>query len=144
MLVHELAPLLVAQRGVIINIASVAGLIGQPNSPVYAATKWALTGFSDSIRARYARHGVYVSNVHPGPVPTPGWPHAHLTERAITRPLWCDVDVIGRAIVLAAMRRSAAPVRPRLFHVVPLVRVIAPRFTRWLLARSAHRMTPET
>lgn len=136
-LVHEFLDLLTDSTGSIVNVGSVAGLVGQPHSPVYAATKWAITGFSDSIRARVATRGIHVACVFPGPVPTPGWPHARLTSRWWARPLYCSDDVIARAIVAAAQRRLTSPIRPRVFAIIPVFRALAPRLARRALVASA-------
>ena len=47
-------------HGHIINIASMAGKIATANSSVYAATKFAVIGFSDALRLELADKGVYV------------------------------------------------------------------------------------
>lgn len=61
------------RRGLIINIASIAGKIYLPNESVYGATKWAVNGFSGALRAEAAAHGVKVSCVFPGGIDTPFW-----------------------------------------------------------------------
>lgn len=38
------------KKGHILNIASAAGMVGNPKMPVYAASKWAMIGWSDSLR----------------------------------------------------------------------------------------------
>ena len=63
---------LIAEKGYghIINIASMAGKIATANSSVYAATKFAVIGFSDALRIELADKGVYVTTVNPGPIET--------------------------------------------------------------------------
>jgi uncharacterized protein len=58
------------QTGHIINIASQAGKIATPKSSVYAATKHAVLGFTNSLRMEAAQSGVYVTAVNPGPIKT--------------------------------------------------------------------------
>lgn len=41
----------------ILNIASAAGTLANPNMSVYAASKWAVIGWGDSLRLELARHG---------------------------------------------------------------------------------------
>ncbi len=138
---HELLPLLRASRGTIVNVSSVAGLIGTPDAEVYSATKWALTGFSEALRASQSRHGVRVVCVHPGPVPTPGWPHARLDSSWFgRRVLASDVAAIARACERASRGRGGpSPVRPRTYAPIPLLRGIAPWLVRGLLAWAARR-----
>lgn len=64
-------PLMREQRhGNIINITSVAGLIGFPGSGYYAASKHAVEGWSDSLRAEVLPLGIGVTCVEPGPFRT--------------------------------------------------------------------------
>ncbi|TVR89115.1 MAG: SDR family NAD(P)-dependent oxidoreductase [Saprospirales bacterium] len=44
-------------EGHIVNIASAAGLIGNPRMSVYAASKWAVIGWSDSVRLELEKAG---------------------------------------------------------------------------------------
>jgi len=52
--------------GRIVNISSIGGKIGVPHLAPYCASKLALTGLSESVRAELAKHNVYVTNVCPG------------------------------------------------------------------------------
>jgi NAD(P)-dependent dehydrogenase (short-subunit alcohol dehydrogenase family) len=71
LLVSVLAPKMVARGdGVIINIASRAGTMGQPDSAAYGATKAALASFARSWAAEYGPAGVRVNAISPGPVYT--------------------------------------------------------------------------
>jgi short-subunit dehydrogenase len=49
------------QGGRIINIASLAGLIGHPFNASYSASKHALVGFTKSIRVELAPFGIEMS-----------------------------------------------------------------------------------
>lgn len=59
-----------ARKGHIINIVSMSGLVASAKSSVYSATKFALIGFSNTIRLELASYGVTVTTVNPGPVAT--------------------------------------------------------------------------
>lgn len=64
-------PLMREQRkGNIINITSVAGLIGYPGSGYYAASKHAVEGWSDALRAEVLPLGIGVTCIEPGPFRT--------------------------------------------------------------------------
>ena len=54
------------RRGVIINVASVAGFRPSPYSAVYSATKHAVVGFSHALRGELSGTGVKVCVVYPG------------------------------------------------------------------------------
>ncbi len=56
--------------GHIINIASVAGLIGNPNLSAYNATKFGVRGFSEALMKELRDHGIKVTCVYPGSVAT--------------------------------------------------------------------------
>ena len=57
-------------RGHIVNITSVAGLIGYPGSGYYAASKHAVEGWSDALAAEVGPLGIRVTCVEPGPFRT--------------------------------------------------------------------------
>jgi NAD(P)-dependent dehydrogenase (short-subunit alcohol dehydrogenase family) len=52
--------------GRIVNVSSIGGRIGVPHLTPYCASKFALAGLSDSMRAELARHGIAVTTVTPG------------------------------------------------------------------------------
>ncbi len=56
--------------GHIINVASIAGLIGLPGSSIYSATKFGVNGFSDSLRREVQGLGIRVTAFCPGFVAT--------------------------------------------------------------------------
>jgi NAD(P)-dependent dehydrogenase (short-subunit alcohol dehydrogenase family) len=60
-------PIMRRQRGGrIVNVSSIGGKIGVPHLVPYCASKFALAGFSDSVRAELARDRIYVTTVIPG------------------------------------------------------------------------------
>jgi NAD(P)-dependent dehydrogenase (short-subunit alcohol dehydrogenase family) len=65
-----LARFLPRGRGHLVNIASVAGKAGFPGGVTYCATKHAVVGLSEAIRAEYRRSGIDVSIVMPTVVNT--------------------------------------------------------------------------
>ena len=52
--------------GRIVNISSIGGKIGVPHLAPYGASKFALTGLSESLRAELTKDGIYVTTVCPG------------------------------------------------------------------------------
>lgn len=64
-------PILVAQdSGAIVNTSSVFGLVGMPYQSAYCAAKFAVRGFTDSLRQELRGSGVRAVNVHPGGINT--------------------------------------------------------------------------
>jgi short-subunit dehydrogenase len=49
-----------------VNISSIGGKVAIPHFAPYSASKFALTGFSDAIRAELARDNIHVTTVAPG------------------------------------------------------------------------------
>ena len=62
---HALPWLIAQQRCTIIGIGSLGGLVGQPGSSAYAASKWGLRGLLESVALEVKPHRVRVSVVHP-------------------------------------------------------------------------------
>lgn len=56
--------------GSIVNISSVFGLIGIPGQSAYCAAKFAVRGFTESLRQEVHGTGVHVGCVHPGGIKT--------------------------------------------------------------------------
>lgn len=65
-------PHLKASKGSrLINVASVAGIVGSPGLAVYSATKHAVRGLSEALDAEWTRHGIDVACVMPFFIETP-------------------------------------------------------------------------
>jgi 3-dehydrosphinganine reductase len=60
------------KRGIIINTSSVAGFLGVFGYTDYAASKFAIIGFSESLRQEGAKHGVEIKVLCPPDTETPG------------------------------------------------------------------------
>jgi len=54
----------------IVNLSSVFGIIGVPTQSAYCASKFAVRGFTESLRQELAETNVHVSCVHPGGIKT--------------------------------------------------------------------------
>ncbi|MGE0383395.1 MAG: oxidoreductase [Gammaproteobacteria bacterium] len=94
-LMQALLPSMRERRdGRIINISSIAGVIGFPGQPAYCASKFALNGLSEALAGEVAQFGIRVTLVEPGGFRTE-W-----TGRSMKRPenmLSCYDDVTGRS-----------------------------------------------
>ena len=70
-LTQAVLPIFTAQKsGVFVPIASVAGRISTPRRAAYGATKHALIGFFDSVRAEVYPDGIRVTTILPGYIKT--------------------------------------------------------------------------
>ena len=71
-----------ADEAHIVNISSVFGLLGIPQQTSYCASKFAVRGFSESLRIELASSHVGVTSVHPGGIATNIVADARLTGEA--------------------------------------------------------------
>jgi NAD(P)-dependent dehydrogenase (short-subunit alcohol dehydrogenase family) len=70
---HYFIPNMIARErgGHVVNVASAAGLAAPKITPVYASTKFAVVGLSESLRAELRPHGIGVTTLCPGVINTP-------------------------------------------------------------------------
>ncbi len=67
---HAALPYLKQSRGRIVAVSSLAGLVGVPGRTAYSASKFAMTGFFEALRAELRHTGVSVTTAYPGVVAT--------------------------------------------------------------------------
>lgn len=67
---HAALPHLKASRGQVVAVSSLAGLVGVPGRTAYSASKFAMTGFFEALRAELKGAGVGVTTAYPGVVAT--------------------------------------------------------------------------
>ncbi len=114
--VHAVLPHMLSRgRGHIVNIASIAGLMPFAGQSLYNATKYAVVGFSETLRRELRSVGVRVSVACPGPVVSDIWGVPILGERAESRPPSDAVPTreAAQAILKGVARRHGLIVLPR-------------------------------
>ncbi|MEU1884660.1 SDR family oxidoreductase [Micromonospora sp. WMMD987] len=78
-LTHALLPALRAEPGAhMVNVSSLFGLIAPAGQTAYAASKFALRGFTEALRYELVDEGIGVTSVHPGGVATRIARHARI------------------------------------------------------------------
>jgi len=92
-------PALAASKGVILNTASMVGLIGQPDHAAYVASKGALISLTKAMAADYARYSIRVNAICPAAVLTPMLERwcAEQPDPAATRQLLDGIHLLGPA-----------------------------------------------
>jgi NAD(P)-dependent dehydrogenase (short-subunit alcohol dehydrogenase family) len=88
-------PALVERRGVIVNTASTAGLIGQPYSAAYCASKGGVVLLTKALAVEYDHTGLRVNAVAPGGVDTPIIRDFDLPEGADLKKIYSLVSPLG-------------------------------------------------
>ena len=145
-LTEALLPLLRATApSAIVNVSSTAGRVARAGSGAYSASKFALAGWSDSLYAEELRNGVHVGLVLPGFISTEGFPQAELTGKLLTRWAVSTPEKGAEAIVDAGLGRRPERYVPRAYGLAAVLRVVAPRLVRRVMAGSAAKaMTTRT
>jgi short-subunit dehydrogenase len=129
---HAALPHLKASHGLVVAISSLAGLVGVPERTAYCATKFAQTGFFESLRVEIAVHGVDVCIVYPGVVATDirrnGW--NALGKRAgvsgLSETQAMSVEECARLIVRAMRKRKRDEVMSAKGKLGRWLKLIAP------------------
>ena len=98
---------------IIVNVSSILGHRGVPHSSEYAASKFAVQGFSESIRAELSREGVDVLVVSPGTTET------EFFDSVIERtgdPTWPEHKPVPASYVA---RQTVAAIRKGRHEIIP-------------------------
>jgi short-subunit dehydrogenase len=130
--------------GRIVNISSIGGKIAVPHMAPYSASKFALTGFSDAIRAELARDHIYVTTVSPGMMRTGSQVHARFKgdheaelrwfERSSKLPFASiSAERAARKIVAACRRGRPALIMPWPTYFIAAGNALFPNLTGYVM-----------
>lgn len=116
------------RSGQIINVASIAGKVATPKSAVYSATKFAVIGFSNTLRLELKDHNIIVTTVNPGPVDTEFFdefdPEGEYLKNVSTVVL--PVDYVASKTINAIGRQKREVNMPRLLNAASKVYTLFP------------------
>lgn len=111
-----LPPMVRRGSGHIVNIASIAGFLAVFGYTAYGASKFAVRGYSDALRAEMKPKGIDVSIVYPPDTQTPQLDYENQYKPAETRALAGNVDAMSPDAVASAI---LAGVRRKRYAIIP-------------------------
>jgi len=120
--------------GHIVNIASAASLMANPRMSVYAGSKWAVTGWSESLRLelKQSGSGVRITTVQPGYIDTGMF-------EGVKAPLFTPIlepDSITDKIIDAVQRNKTVVREPFMVKLIPFLKGIMPsRLFDWVAGK---------
>lgn len=95
------------QRGVIVNVGSVAGISGHPTESHYCVSKWAVIGFTEVLAIEAGQHNIRVNAISPGATRTEGFERF---IRALARRQGLPAEEMWRKVKAAnSLNRIAEP-----------------------------------
>jgi short-subunit dehydrogenase len=122
--------------GVLINVSSVVGKVGQPFTSAYVASKFGIVGLSNSLRQELLGTGIEVCTVLPAAIDTPLFQHAaNYTGRA-PKPMspTYDAQDVARVIVETAQRPRREVYAGAAGRLAGAMNAVAPGLTERLVA----------
>src|SRR5215203_3119199 len=93
--------------GRIVNISSIGGRLAVPHLAPYSASKFALVGLSDAVRAELAPHGIRVTTVCPGLMRTGSPINADIKGQHELEYAWFAISDSMPGLTMAAERAAA-------------------------------------
>ncbi|MDX5628174.1 MULTISPECIES: SDR family oxidoreductase [unclassified Brenneria] len=125
---HQLTQLLLPAmlphgEGRIIQTSSVMGLVSTPGRGAYAASKFALEAWSDTLRMELYGSGLHVSLIEPGPLSTRFTANVDQTQtdKPVTNPGIAKRFTLPPEAVLPKLHHALESPRPKLRYPVTLV-----------------------
>lgn len=108
--VKAVLPSMIARRsGHIINISSAAGFLGVFGYTAYGASKFAVAGFSEALRAEMKRYNIRVSIAYPSDTKTPQLDYENQFKPPETKAIsGCSAPLEARQVADAIVRQAQA------------------------------------
>jgi NAD(P)-dependent dehydrogenase (short-subunit alcohol dehydrogenase family) len=124
----------------IVNISSIGGKIAVPHLLPYSASKFALTGLSEGLRAELAQDGVLVTTVCPGLMRTGSTYNAWFKGQHRREFAWFHLSDSMPGISMAARRAARQIVEACRYGDAELILTMSARLAVWLNAASPGSM----
>jgi len=132
------------RRGWIVNIASVAGKLGQPDEAAYSATKFAVTGLSEGLSYELAPLGIHVMAVYPALVRTEMFtPEVMARMPPGVLRTFIEPPEFSRQVLRALARGRYEITVPRYVGIAYAIRTLLPRVHRRMTARIRLPVLPD-
>ena len=126
------------QRGQIVNISSILGVIATPQHAIYSASKFAVRALSDSLRAEVHREGIDVISILPGYTETPFFGNQIRysgPERSHTRLHGQSPAHVAKVILRACRHRRREVTLTFICNVGHWAKRLVPGLVDWALRR---------
>jgi 3-dehydrosphinganine reductase len=114
--VRAVLPHMRGRGGYIVNVSSLAGLIGIFGYTDYSASKFAVVGFSEALRSELQGDGITVSVLCPPDTETPGFARENATKPPETHAVAANASVLSADQVADALLAGMAS---RTFLIIP-------------------------
>ncbi len=145
---HAVPEMIQAREGFILNVASLGALMGVYGMSAYCASKFAVRGLTETLRAELRPHGIVVSLLCPPDTDTPMLELEKLTRPPETEALsgsagLMTAEAVAR-ITIRGMRREEAEIVPGVAGKgSALGNRLAPGITRWVMDRIVRKVSAD-
>lgn len=119
----------------VINVGSISGLWGMPNLSTYCASKFAVTGFTNSLAREFTSKGIHVGGIYPGPVNNMVY-----SRRDVASGKHRKMTMYPNEIATQMLEFSLSPKRSYISHwffsFLSMLELVSPRAVDYLFAKA--------
>ena len=140
----KLVPLMKTKGGHIVNVSSIAGLIGVFGFTDYCASKFAIIGFSEALRSELKSHNIIVSVLCPPDTDTPAFEIENKTKPEETRVISENAGLmqpqdVAKALIKGMHKKQALIIPGFEGKFTVLAKRLAPSLVEWVMDRSIQK-----
>jgi len=137
--------LMKTQGGYIVNVSSIAGIIGVFGLTDYCASKFAIIGFSEALRSELMPHNIMVSVLCPPDTDTPALEVENRTKPIETHAIsenagLMQPEEVAKALVKGIQKKQSLIIPGIEGKFSCLVKRLAPNLVEWVMDRSIRRV----